>query len=206
MDKNGTFYSFSKSNNYPGIFYICLMSLIRKSMTELNRPNLEGSKLNAKLPLVVILEDIRSGLNIGSVFRTADGMNIEKIILTGISVIPPHREILKTALDSTLSVHWEYYASTTDVILALKNKGYKIAAVEQVHHSKSLETLNVKDSLPLALIFGNEVRGVSDKALEMSDFGIEIPQHGIKHSLNISVCAGIVLWHCYAQLLKPKIH
>ena len=167
-------------------------------MSELNRPELE-SVSHEKIPLIVVLEDIRSGLNIGSVFRTADAFQIKEIILSGYSVTPPHREILKTALDATQSVAWSYTNDLNSTLREFKSKGYKIAAVEQVHNSILLQQLNLSEWYPLVLIFGNEVHGVSDTALALCDFAIEIPQSGIKHSLNIAVCAGIVLWHCYHQ-------
>ncbi len=173
--------------------------MLKKSMVELNRPNLSALP-GSKMPVVVVLEDIRSGLNIGSVFRTADAFNVKEIILSGYSVTPPHREILKTALDSTQSVQWQYTDNLEHRLRGLKEAGYFIAAVEQVHQSRPLQAVNLRETTPLVLIFGNEVHGVSEAALNLCDFAIEIPQSGIKHSLNIAVCAGVVLWHCYHQL------
>lgn len=170
-------------------------------MEELDRIDLTKVESVSRMPVTIILENIRSGLNIGSVFRTADALTVEKIILAGISVSPPHREIMKTALDATLSVPWEYKDDISEIISGLKAKNYTIAAVEQVHGSISLENFEAKNHLPLAIILGNEVNGVSDRALALSDIAIELPQHGIKHSLNISVCAGIVIWHCYQSLV-----
>jgi len=176
------------------------MSFSRKSMDELNRPGIEAVEQKSKLPVTVILENIRSGLNIGSVFRSSDAFNVEKIILTGYSVVPPHREILKTALDATNSVKWEYQESALTAIASLKSAGYQIGIVEQVHGSIFLQEFIPLLHTPFALVFGNEVHGVSDEVIGLADFAVEIPQVGIKHSLNISVCAGIVLWHVYKSI------
>ncbi|MBK7370599.1 MAG: TrmH family RNA methyltransferase [Saprospiraceae bacterium] len=168
-------------------------------MADLHRA-IPGANTQEKMPVIVVLEDIRSGLNIGSVFRTADAFNVEEIILAGYSVTPPHREILKTALDATLSVKWSQTLVLEARLKELKNNGYKIAAVEQVEGSIYLQDFKSVDYLPLVLLFGNEVHGVSDQTLSLCDFGIEVPQSGIKHSLNIAVCAGVVLWQCYQQI------
>lgn len=180
------------------------MPFSRKSMNELNRPDASSIDEKAKIPVTVILENIRSGLNIGSVFRTSDAFHVEKIILTGYSVVPPHREILKTALDATHSVKWEYQESAVDAIDSLKSKGYQIGVVEQVHGSVLLHDFNPAAYIPLVLVFGNEVNGVSDDAIGLADFAVEVPQQGIKHSLNISVCAGVVLWHVYQSIIFKK--
>lgn len=172
-------------------------------MMELDRPDLLAVP-REKMPLIVVLEDIRSGLNIGSVFRSADAFQVQEIILSGYSVIPPHREILKTALDATLSVPWSHTPDLAQKLIELKSMGYTIGAVEQVHGSISLDELNISASFPAVLIFGNEVHGVSDVSLGMCDFAVEVPQSGIKHSLNIAVCAGIILWHCYHQYNLSK--
>ncbi len=171
-------------------------------MPDLGRSDLKTNKLQPRHPIKVVLEDIRSGLNIGSVFRTCDGFNMDEIILSGYSVTPPHREILKTALDATHSVPWRYVDSLKDELIKLKAQGYTIAAVEQTHQSILLQDFNVLDHLPLVLVLGNEVHGVNDETLALADMGIEIPQSGIKHSLNISVCAGVVLWHCFQAMLR----
>jgi 23S rRNA (guanosine2251-2'-O)-methyltransferase len=181
------------------------MPFSRKSMNDLNRPVVSSVNVKDKMPVTVILENIRSGLNIGSVFRTSDAFQVEKVILTGYSVVPPHREILKTALDATISVKWEYQDTALTAINQLKSNGYKIGVVEQVHGAVLLHDFNPLLYTPLALVFGNEVHGVSDEAIAMADFAVEIPQEGIKHSLNISVCAGVVLWHMYQSIiLKQK--
>lgn len=176
------------------------MPFRRKSMDDLDRPNARSIVNKNKIPVTVLLENIRSGLNIGSVFRTSDAFHIEKIILTGFSATPPHREILKTALDATNSVKWEYEHSALIAIDRLKSKGYKIVIVEQVHGSILLHNFNPELITPFALVFGNEVNGVSDEVIALADFAIEIPQEGIKHSLNISVCAGVVLWQVYRSI------
>ncbi len=173
-------------------------------MDDLNRPGIEVVGNKSKIPITIILENIRSGLNIGSVFRTSDAFCVEKIILTGFSVVPPHREILKTALDATHSVKWEYENTAVQAIDRLQSLGYKIGVVEQVHGSVLLHDFNPASYTPFALVFGNEVNGVSDDVINMADFAVEIPQEGIKHSLNISVCAGVVLWHVYQSLILNR--
>ncbi len=173
-------------------------------MTELGRPELEWHRQSKKLPLVVLLENIRSGLNIGSIFRTADAFHIHSVCLTGISVVPPHREILKTALDATLSVDWSYQPDIHSGLTEYKNQGYKIVAVEQTQESIPLSDFKFDLNLPVVLVFGNEVSGVSDTVLSVADMAIEIPQSGIKHSLNVAVCAGIVMWHAYDQLNRQS--
>lgn len=179
------------------------MLLQKKSMADLHRPDVANLSME-KMPLIVVLEDIRSGLNIGSVFRTSDAFKIQEIILAGFSVIPPHREILKTALDATQSVTWSYTPDLQNTLRSFKAQGYKIAAIEQVHQSVELQEMHFRDVFPLVVIFGNEVHGVSEGALSLCDLAIEIPQAGIKHSLNIAVCAGIVLWQCYHQYIVSK--
>ena len=168
-------------------------------MQDLHRAELSTLRLH-KMPIIVILEDIRSGLNIGSVFRTSDAFNVQEIILSGYSAVPPHREILKTALDATLSVKWSYSDQIVNRLTMLRAEGYTIAAIEQVHASVPLDQVDFNSSAPLVLILGNEVHGVSEAALACCDFAIEVPQSGVKHSLNIAVCAGVVLWQCYQQL------
>lgn len=171
-------------------------------MDELNRISVEEFKQTEKTPIVVVLDNVRSLNNIGSVFRTCDAFRIEKICLCGITACPPNKDIAKTALGATESVDWEYFETTRDAVLLLKAKGYAIAAVEQVDESVMLHEFTPDFARPLALIFGNEVFGVDDELLPLCDCCIEVPQFGIKHSLNISVCVGIVLWHLFAQWLK----
>lgn len=162
-------------------------------MNELNRQSIPEFKKSEKLPIVVVLDNIRSLANIGSVFRTADGFSIEKVILCGITAQPPHREIQKTALGATESVNWEYYDSTLDALCELKKFGYTVAGVEQVSESTFLNQFDYTGN-KLAIVFGNEVKGVDQKVLNQCDSFIEIPQTGTKHSFNISVSVGIVLW------------
>lgn len=168
---------------------------------ELNRMDLENVQLAPKIPFVLVLDNIRSGLNVGSIFRTADGFSVEKIFLTGFTPAPPHREILKTALGSTESVSWEKVESISTCLLELKNKDYHIIAIEQTDKSDNLADFHFNKEIKYALILGNEVDGVSDEAIAMCDGAIEIPQSGIKHSLNVAVCAGIVVWEAAKTLL-----
>lgn len=171
------------------------------SMEELNRLTVDEFRNALKLPVVCILDNIRSQHNIGSVFRTADAFGIDEIFLCGITATPPSREIQKTALGATESVKWTYFEKTTDAVSNLKSRGYKIIAVEQVQGSVLLHDFKAAGEQKLALIFGNEVDGVGNESLELCDAAIEIPQFGTKHSFNISVTAGIVLWQI-SQLLS----
>lgn len=164
-------------------------------MDELGRKSVDDFKNTDKLPIIVVLDDIRSLHNIGSVFRTSDAFAIEKIILCGITAQPPHREIQKTALGATESVDWEYAESCNEAIENLRIGGFHICGVEQVAGSIALNEFQFESSSPkIALVFGNEVKGVSQKVLDMCDDFIEIPQNGTKHSLNVSVSVGVVLW------------
>ena len=174
---------------------------MRKLKTEeLGRVGIDDFKKQEKLPLVVILDNVRSMHNIGSIFRTSDGFAIEKIYLCGITAQPPHREIEKTALGATQSIEWAYSADVCDAIKELKNDGYTIIAIEQAENSTMLNNYDPDNSKKYALIFGNEVIGVSDEAMKLIDTCIEIPQFGTKHSFNIVVSAGIVLWDFFAKL------
>lgn len=161
---------------------------------ELNRVSEEEFKQQKKYPLRVILNDIRSLNNIGSFFRTADAFNVEKIHLCGITAIPPHRDIQKTALGATETVEWEYQKNILDTIQDLKKEGYTICSIEQAEKTIHLDHIHEIEGNKFALIFGNEVNGVLQEAIDQSDHIIEIPQFGTKHSLNVSVCAGVVLW------------
>jgi len=169
-------------------------------LDELNRIDVEGFKEQDKLPVVVVLDNVRSMHNVGSVFRTADGFSIEKVVLCGITAQPPHREIEKTALGATQSVEWIHFDDTLSAIDVLRNKGYQIIAIEQAENSTMLNTFKPNTNAKYALIFGNEVNGVSDEAMEIIDECIEIPQFGTKHSFNIVISAGIVLWDFFAKL------
>ena len=162
------------------------------SMDELQRKTIDDFKKADKQKIVVVLDNIRSMHNVGSVFRTADAFLIEAICLCGFTPQPPHRDINKTALGATETIDWLYYETTATAVLDLKNRGYKILAIEQVDTSISLEKFICNE--PMAVIFGNEVDGVDNEVLKLVDSCIEIPQLGMKHSLNISVAAGIVLW------------
>lgn len=162
--------------------------------TELNRLTISQYKQKNKKSITVILDNVRSMNNVGSVFRTSDAFAIEKIMLCGITGTPPHRDIHKTAIGAEDSVDWEYFDSAASAINKLKSEGYQILGIEQTDQSNMLSDLQLKNNLKIGLIFGNEVDGISDEALELCDQFIEIPQEGTKHSLNISVAAGIVLW------------
>jgi 23S rRNA (guanosine2251-2'-O)-methyltransferase len=169
-------------------------------LEDLNRVSVEAFKEQEKLPVVVILDNVRSMHNVGSVFRTGDGFAIERLILCGITANPPHREIEKTALGATASVDWEHFEETTAAVTALREQGYTIIAIEQAQNSTMLHTYQPDMSKKYALIFGNEVDGVSDEVMSMCDECIEIPQFGTKHSFNIVISAGIVLWDFFAKL------
>lgn len=170
-------------------------------LEELNRASVEEFKAQKKLPVVVILDNVRSMHNIGSIFRTSDGFAVEQICLCGITAKPPHREIEKTALGATQSINWIYYANVVDAIKQLRLDGYRIIAIEQAQNSVMLNNFTPFPHEKYALIFGNEVNGVSEDAMELIDLCIEIPQFGTKHSFNIVVSAGIVLWDFFSKML-----
>ena len=163
-------------------------------LEELNRPDIETFKRRPKKSIIVLLDNVRSGLNVGSVFRSSDAFAIEKIILTGITPCPPHREINKTAIGATTSVEWAYHEDATEALKSLKDEGYKLIGIEQTDESSALSSFKVDSHEQYALIFGNEVSGISENLLPFLDDAVEIAQYGTKHSLNVSVCAGIVLW------------
>ena len=164
------------------------------SMSDLNRLTPEEFKRSQKTPVIAVLENIRSAYNVGSVFRTADAFLLESIYLIGYTAQPPHKEIKKTALGAEETVEWHYFADTKSAIENLKNNGYKVFAVEQVVNSISLENLTIDNNEKIAVIFGNEVSGVEQDNILLCDGCIEIPQLGMKHSLNIATAAGVVLW------------
>lgn len=172
--------------------------------SELDRKNIEEFKESDKMPIIVVLDNVRSLHNIGSVFRTSDAFLIEKIYLCGITAKPPHKEIHKTALGATDTVAWEYVEDVVAVVEKLKKDGVLVQAVEQVEQSVMLNQFEIKADAKYALIFGNEVKGVSQKAVDLCDGVIEIPQLGTKHSLNIAVSAGIVLWDLFQQMIAVK--
>jgi len=169
-------------------------------MEELNRLSVTDFKSKDKFPLTLVLDNVRSLHNVGAAFRTADAFAIEKIWLCGITGRPPQREITKTALGSTESVVWEYAATTADALRQLKAAGYLIVAVEQTNESQDLTTFSPAPGQPYALVMGNEVFGVDDEVLALCDAAVEIPQFGTKHSLNVSVAAGVVLWDFLSKM------
>ncbi len=162
----------------------------------------EEFKQSPKNPIVIVLDNIRSLNNVGSFFRTADSFLLEGIFLCGITGKPPHREIEKTALGATLSVEWQYFEKTTHTIEYLKNKNYKVLAIEQNEHSILLQNVEVSINEKLAVIFGNEVTGISEEVLNLCDGIVEVPQMGTKHSLNVAVCGGIVCWELLRKLQR----
>ncbi|MDX1462830.1 MAG: RNA methyltransferase [Marinirhabdus sp.] len=168
--------------------------------SELERLDADAFKEATKTPLIIILDNIRSLNNIGSVFRTADAFLVEKIYLCGITATPPHKDIQKTALGATESVVWEYAESTEAVVKKLQHEGVFVASIEQAELAVSLNEFSVQPALTYAIVFGNEVKGVQQHIVSQSDAVIEIPQYGTKHSLNISVSCGVVVWDFFCKL------
>jgi tRNA G18 (ribose-2'-O)-methylase SpoU len=173
-------------------------------MEELGRLSPEEFRVAPKTPLVLVLDNVRSALNVGSAFRTADAFALQKICLCGITAQPPHREILKTALGATDTIEWEYFPQASMAAEKLKKDGFQVYAVEQAEGSVSLQNFESEPGAKYALIFGNEVRGVGEETMEQVDGCIEIPQFGTKHSLNISVSIGIVVWQFFQKITAPK--
>jgi len=173
-----------------------LMSISMRKLqnSELDRLSPEEFRAGDKTPVIIVLDNVRSHLNVGSVFRTADAFLIEAIYLCGITGTPPHRDIQKTALGATETVAWRYFETTAAAITELKSKGYKIASIEQAENATMLNDVHYDGKEKLAVVFGNEVEGVEQAIVSASDMVIEIPQFGTKHSLNISVSVGIVIW------------
>ena len=171
-------------------------------MEELHRLSKEEYEKVDKLPIIIVLDNVRSLSNVGSVFRSADAFRIGELFLCGITACPPHREIHKTALGADETVSWRYFSSTVEACAELKRMGYKVYAVEQVENSVMLQ--NFVPEPCSAFIVGNEVEGVSDEALPFCDGAIEIPQEGTKHSLNVSVCSGIIMWNIFNQIALGK--
>ena len=167
---------------------------------ELCRPTLEEYAEVDKLPVVVVLDNVRSAQNVGSFFRTADAFGIERIMLCGISSTPPNREIHKTALGAEMSVAWNYFSTTMECVESLRNEGYTILAIEQIEGAVMLNDFKAEQDKRYAIIFGNEVEGVDQAVADVVDGAIEIPQVGIKHSLNVSVTAGILMWEMFRSL------
>ncbi len=169
-------------------------------LEELGRISVDQFKDARKLPVCIVLDNIRSLHNVGSAFRTADAFRIEKLYLTGITGTPPHREIHKTALGATDSVEWEYVEDAGHAVNKIKAAGYKIIVVEQTTESIPLHQFNLSPDEKVCLVFGNEINGVGELVIEQADIALEIPQAGTKHSLNVSVCLGIVVWEIVQKL------
>ena len=172
------------------------------SMSDLNRISKEEFKNSDKMPVIIVLDDVRSAYNVGSIFRTADAFRVSGIHICGISARPPHKDITKTALGATESVEWKYFANAMAAVTELKEDGYRVYAVEQVDDSISLEQFNPEQGSKLALIFGHEVFGVKEELLPKVDGCIEIPQFGTKHSFNVAISAGIMLWELSKKMKK----
>jgi 23S rRNA (guanosine2251-2'-O)-methyltransferase len=172
------------------------------SMEELNRKSVEEFKRSEKTPVIAVLENIRSAYNVGSVFRTADAFLLEAIYITGYTALPGHKEIKKTALGAEESVEWKHFANAAEAIEVLKTNGYKVYAVEQVVDSLQLQDVEFTSKEKIAVIFGNEVTGVEQDTIALCDGCIEIPQLGMKHSLNIATAAGVVLW----EIIRTRIN
>jgi 23S rRNA (guanosine2251-2'-O)-methyltransferase len=179
-----------------------LFRMRKLGMNELGRKTVTAFWAAEKNPVTVVLDNVRSMHNVGSVFRTADSFLIEQVILCGYTPQPPHRDIQKTALGATETVKWLHFSQTTEAVALLKQQGYHIVAVEQVENSIPLHHFRLPAERKTAIIFGNEVNGVGSEVLALCDEAIEIPQAGMKHSLNISVAAGIVIWQLFAQLAE----
>lgn len=169
-------------------------------LDELGRISVDQFKSAEKLPVCIVLDNIRSLHNVGSAFRTADAFKVERIFLTGITGTPPHREIHKTALGATQSVRWQYDSEAAVAAQRLKDEGYTIVVVEQTTESLPLQKFHAEPSSRYCLVFGNEVNGVSESVISLADMALEIPQEGTKHSLNISVCLGIVVWEIFKKV------
>jgi len=170
-------------------------------LEELGRVDVDTFKTMEKIPAVIIMDNIRSMHNVGAVFRTADAFLIEKIILCGITPRPPHREIHKAALGATESVEWQYYESVKEAVLDLKTQKYEVLGIEQTTDSIMITDYSIDKTKKYALVLGNEVEGVSDEILPHCNAFLELPQHGTKHSLNVSVCGGIVMWEFFKALV-----
>lgn len=180
---------------------LVIFAVMKKlKLEELGRISVEQFRESEKLPVCIVLDNIRSLHNVGSAFRTADAFRFEKIYLTGITGTPPHREIEKSALGATQSVAWEYTESTAAMMERLKKDGYTMIIIEQTTESRQLHTFHPEADKKYCLVFGNEVNGVSEEAIALGDYAIEIPQHGTKHSLNVSVCLGIIAWEFFKKL------
>lgn len=174
------------------------------SNKELNRKSVAEFHSSGKSPFIVVLDNVRSLNNVGSVFRTADAFIVEAVYLCGITATPPHREIQKSALGATESVAWRYFGSAAEAVVNLRERGYVIISVEQAEGSVSLDAFMPEEGKKYALVFGHEIRGVSEEVVAMSEACIEIPQYGTKHSFNVAVSAGIVLWELSGKIVRDK--
>jgi 23S rRNA (guanosine2251-2'-O)-methyltransferase len=179
-----------------------LKVMLKKSMQELERLTVEQFRNSKKIPLIVVLDNVRSAHNVGSIFRTCDAFRVEEIVLCGITPVPPDNEIRKTALGATESVSWRYEQESVEAISALKKSGYTIICVEQTRQAVLMQDFVFPDEPKTVVIFGHEVYGINEQIIKLSDSCIEIEQYGTKHSLNVSVCAGIVLYDFYNALMK----
>lgn len=175
------------------------------SMDELGRKSVTEFKQSDKIPIIVVLENIRSAYNVGSVFRTADAFLIEAIYIIGYSAKPPHKEIKKTALGAEETVEWKYFKTSAEAIEELKKKGYRVFAVEQAEKSYKLNAAGFRQNERIAVVFGNEVTGVEQETIDLCEACIEIPQLGMKHSLNIATAAGVVLWEMVRTKISPAV-
>lgn len=185
-------------------FYTSLMSRRKLANDELGRKTVETFKSADKIPVIIVLDNVRSLNNIGSVFRTADAFLVKAIYLCGLTAKPPHKDIHKTALGATGTVEWKHFGSTMEAINELKKRNYHIISFEQIHDGINLKDFYPEKSTFYALIFGNEIKGVAQEIIDVSDECIEIPQFGTKHSFNIAVSAGIVLWDFYTKLSREQ--
>lgn len=176
----------------------------KKSLQDLHRLTVDEYKAQPKIPLVLVLDNIRSALNVGSVFRTADAFKVERLALCGITAQPPHRDILKTAIGATESVDWLHYDSTLEAVQALQAAGYHVLALEQAAGSTSLLDFEVLPAQPYAIVLGNEVKGVDEAVMAAVNGCLEVPQFGTKHSLNVSVCTGLVVWEWFKQWAQQQ--
>lgn len=189
---------------FPGNYFFCTFASImgnniKLQIDEMGRKTIQEFKASSKTPIVVVLDNIRSLNNVGSVFRTCDALAVERLCLCGITACPPSQEIHKTALGAEDSMEWQHYDSTLDAIADLRAQGYVICSIEQAHNSVMLQTFRFDPSKKYAIIMGNEVKGVEQVVVDNSDMCIEIPQYGTKHSFNVSVTTGIVLWEMFRQ-------
>ena len=184
--------------------YLCTMDRKKKNIIELTRIGLDEYKQERKLAVKIIVDSVRSMNNIGSLFRTADAFLIDEIVLCGISAYPPNPDIHKTALGAEESVDWSYHNNIVSVVEELKQQGYVICALEQTHNSTELQNFIPQKDQKYAIIVGNEVDGVNQKVIDLTDQVLEIPQCGIKHSLNVAVSAGIAMWHFFSNLQNNK--